>query len=82
MRGVIRKVFPARGYGFIQPELGDGPDRFFVSANISDPTVSFDDQLNFRRVEFCAVKTKRGPIAEAVKLIEWPAIRPPARAVA
>jgi len=56
MRGIIRRLVPDRGYGFIQ--LEDGKDVFFHKTLVQD--LSFDDLEIGEPVEFEMERTEKG----------------------
>lgn len=63
MEGVIKKLFPEKGFGFIKSD--DGGEFFFHRSGVSRPG-RFDDLEEGQRVEFEEEKSDKGPRAVSV----------------
>lgn len=65
MKGTVKRWLSGRGYGFIEPDEGEG-DVFVHNSEIRGAYSLREGQ----RVEFDVEKTDRGPRAINVKIIE------------
>lgn len=65
-RGVVRRVFADRGFGFIQSD--SGRDYFFHRSDVLH--IPFETLQVGQAVEFSLVATPQGPRARSVRVIE------------
>jgi CspA family cold shock protein len=63
-QGIIKKIVPDKGYGFIR---GDNGELFFHRSAVKEGT--FDDLREGQQVEFTEGEGPKGPRAENVRCI-------------
>ena len=63
--GTITRIYFDRGFGFIRRDVG-GPDLYFHRSHLAGG-LSFNEQLNGRRVEFTEEGSPKGSRAMLVR---------------